>query len=150
MKRKRESKLVEAVTPFPVSSSTYMTALEQAPPELNVVSPLISNASFHRSKRMKIVQTDNYVTDEDATPTLTAASPVNTPEALHLGNSALAPYNDMAPSYEKESWLSDFVNPFENEDELSSLISASNRSNRSVIADQIPTDDFLYLMKMVF
>jgi hypothetical protein len=99
---------------------------------------------------MKIVQTDNYVTDEDATPTLTAASPVNTPEALHLGNSALAPYNDMAPSYEKESWLSDFVNPFENEDELSSLISASNRSNRSVIADQIPTDDFLYLMKMIF
>lgn len=147
------SKRKRAATPNPVSSSTDMTALEQAPPELNIVSPLMSNASFHRSKMMKTMHSDDYTTDEDATPTLTAVSPVNTPEVLHLDRSAVAPDNYMAPSSEKESWLSEFVNPFENEEELSSLIlapSVTNGSKRSVIEDLIPMDDFLCLMKMAF
>ena len=164
LKRKREANPLHGTSPSSFQMSNTLRSGEEVPTKVGAVYPLISNETFHRhSKMIKIIPHNEGATHEDRTPTLMPTSPINTPEELLLDGSSLQSKtldNDLTTSTsDKESLLPDFVNPFENEDELSVLLMApaltrgrSNGSKRSVsdIRNPIPTDTFLYLMDMKF
>ena len=157
-KRKRETNPAQVTPPSNIRNpSSFTMTIEQAPPALLPVKPLMSNSTFARQSKMMKTFNHDDAADQNATPTLMPTSPTNTPEVLLLDQSiprSRSLENLMAVSNEKS--LPDFVNPFDNEEDLSSLIVApslsSSGSKRSVknIEDSIPMDDFLYLMDMVF
>lgn len=156
LKRKREANPLHGTTSNSFKMSTIMRSEEQKPTQLGTLYPLISNDNFHRhSKIIKIMSEEGEATDDDKTPTLMPTSPINTPEELLLdGSTSRTKTQDIDPcanNADKEPVLPDFVNPFENEDELSALIMApaltrerSNGSKRLVnfIRKRIPTHDF--------
>jgi len=125
-KRKCEANPVQDSPKTIGGASTNKTTAEQERPQLSVVSPLMSNDTFYRrAKLIKTIPNNDDTSDEDATPTLMPTSPVNTPEVLHLDQSV--PGSSKLPEHlddvnEENSWLSHFVDPFQNEEDISSLI----------------------------